>query len=274
MTTFIEPVDITPLPVARAGEGDGQLFGPRIDRTVRDGLGDMSDFSAVVMALAGHDLREPLQVIIAAHDDLARRIRGDAERAQLSLIENAAMQIAESLTQLVEVLRLQEASTGGHLEPTPLRAILSALASEFTGPAAAKGIDLRVLPASAIVFSNSALFSSILRNLIRNAIDYTPRGGHVRVACRRCGSETHIEVRDSGIGIPAAQLSTVFEAFHRADANHADGLGLGLFIAKRAAQFLGHRIEVCSAPGRGSCFVVVANAVWRGLRDAFPNGVT
>jgi len=75
-------------------------------------------------------------------------------------------------------------------------------------------------------------------------------------------------------GIAAAELTKVFQAFHRADANRADGLGLGLFIAKRAAQLLGHRFEVRSAPGRGSCFVVVANAVFRDPRDAFLDGAT
>jgi signal transduction histidine kinase len=273
MVTFIEPADSTPLPMARVGLGNGHLCAPHIDGSGRDSLGDAGDFGAVVMGLAGHDLREPLQIIIAAHDVLARRIRDEAERAQLSLIENAAMQIAESLTQLVEVLRLQEASIGGRQELISLRSIFSALAFEFTQPAAAKGIELRVRPASALVSSNPVLLSGILRNLIRNAIDYSPRG-RVLVACRRRGSEAHIEVRDSGIGIASAELTKVFQAFHRADANRADGLGLGLFIVQRAAHLLGHCIEVRSAPGRGSCFVVVTHAVWRGLRNAFPNDVT
>jgi two-component system, OmpR family, phosphate regulon sensor histidine kinase PhoR len=268
MGTFIEPADSVPLLPRRVDGSDDNFCVPRIAASARDGLGEASDFGAVVMGLAGHDLREPLQIIIAAHDVLARGIDGEAERAQLSLIENAAMQIAELLTQLVEVLRLREASTGGHRALIPLRPIFSDLAFEFTGPATAKGIELRVLPASAVVSSNPVLLSGILRNLIRNAINYTPRGGRVLVACRRRGSEAHIEVRDSGIGIPFAELTKVFQAFHRADANRADGLGLGLFIAKRAAQLLGHRIEVRSVPGRGSCFVVMANAVWRGIRDA------
>jgi two-component system, OmpR family, phosphate regulon sensor histidine kinase PhoR len=269
MGTFIEPADSAPLLTARVDVADGNFSAPRIAASARGGFGDTSDFGAVVIGLAGHDLREPLQIIIAAHDMLVRRIDGEAERAQLSLIEDAAMQIAESLTQLVEVLRLQQASTGGDLERIPLHPVLSDLASEFTGPAAAKGIELLVRPASAVVASNPVLLGAILRNLIRNAINYSPRGGRVLVACRRRGLEAHIEVRDSGIGIPAAELTKIFEAFHRAEANRADGLGLGLFIVKRAAELLGHRIEVRSAPGRGTCFVVIADAVWRGLRDAF-----
>jgi signal transduction histidine kinase len=67
-------------------------------------------------------------------------------------------------------------------------------------------------------------------------------------------------VRDTGVGIHASALSTIFGAFQRADTSRMDGLGLGLFIVKHAADLLGHGVEVRSTEGRGSCFTVVANA--------------
>jgi signal transduction histidine kinase len=70
-------------------------------------------------------------------------------------------------------------------------------------------------------------------------------------------------VRDTGVGIRAKALSTIFGAFQRGDESRSDGLGLGLFIVKHAADLLGHRIEVCSVEGRGSCFTIVAKAVRR-----------
>ena len=100
----------------------------------------------------------------------------------------------------------------------------------------------------------------MLRNLIRNAIGYTPAGGGVFVTTRRCGAEMRIAVRDTGVGIRASALSTIFKAFQRAEESQPDGLGLGLFIVKHAANVLGHRVEVHTAEGRGSCFTVVANA--------------
>ena len=69
------------------------------------------------------------------------------------------------------------------------------------------------------------------------------------VACRRRGSHVRLEVRDSSIGIPGDELGKVFRAFLRADATRSEGLGLGLFIVKRAADFLGHSVQVCSAVG-------------------------
>ena len=110
------------------------------------------------------------------------------------------------------------------------------------------------------MLSHPTLLSAILRNLLRNALDYTPAGGRVLIACRRRGSQVHIEVRDNGIGIARDQLRQVFDAFHRCDTSHADGLGLGLFIVQRAAKFLGHQVEIRSAKGHGSCFTLIAKA--------------
>ena len=168
------------------------------------------------------------------------------------------------LGQLVGLLSRQSGFAAPGDEPVVLRPLFARLAVEFTGPAALKGIELRIAPASGVVSSHPMLLSAILRNLIRNAIDYTPSGGRVIVASRRRGARTHIEVRDSGPGIASGELSNIFEAFYRADTSRADGLGLGLFIVKRAAQFLGHRVEVRSALGRGSCFTVVANRPFAG----------
>jgi len=111
-----------------------------------------------------------------------------------------------------------------------------------------------------VASSHPVLLTGVLRNLIRNAIDYTPAGGGVFVTSRRCGAELRIEVRDTGVGIRASALSMIFRAFQRVDASRLDGLGLGLFIVKHAAGLLGHRVEVRSTEGHGSCFTVVANA--------------
>jgi phosphoglycerate-specific signal transduction histidine kinase len=102
--------------------------------------------------------------------------------------------------------------------------------------------------------------SACARNLLRNAIDYTPAGGRVLVLCRRAGAELRIEVHGSGPGVPANMKSQLFEAFARADRTRPEGMGLGLFIVKCAADLLQHRIEVHSELGQGSCFAVVAKA--------------
>ncbi len=189
-----------------------------------------SDFSAALLAMAGHDLRQPLQVITSAHDVLAQILHSDEQRQELARAADATAQLADMLGQLVEALQLRERSGDRLHLPVRLRPILADLAAEFAESACLNGITLRVTSAEGAALSHTVMLTGILRNLIRNAIDYTPPGGSV---------------------------------FQRADESRPDGLGLGLFIVKHAADLLGHRIEVSSVEGRGSCFIVVANAAKR-----------
>jgi two-component system, OmpR family, phosphate regulon sensor histidine kinase PhoR len=214
-------------------------------------------FPAALLAMAGHDLRQPLQIITWAHNVLARTLGNDEQREELARAEDATTQLTAMLGQLVEAVQLHELRLG-RPEIVSLGPSLEDLAAEFAEAARLKSVILRVPPTRASVFSHSVLLRGILRNLIRNAIDYTPRGGLVAVVCRRYGAELRIEVRDSGPGIRAETLARLFEAFERADQTRANGLGLGLFIVKRAADLLGHRVEVRSAVGCGSRFTVLA----------------
>lgn len=217
-----------------------------------------NDLCAALLAIAGHDLRQPLQVIVGAHDILAKTLEGRDEQLQLARAENATSKLSDKLDQLVDALRLFDPLSSGRQEIVQLRAVFAFFAEEFAEAARLKGIRLRVMPTRAVVTSNPVLLRVILRNLIRNAIDYTPSGRSVLVAAHRRGAVVHLEVRDNGIGIAATDLVDIFKPFRRVDQTRADGLGLGLFIVNCAAGFLGHRVEVHSTLGRGSRFIVVA----------------
>src|ERR1700676_4702481 len=237
---------------------DTRRIGSAVRRDAEQGD---SDFSAILLAMAGHDLRQPLQVITSAHDVLAQTVDGEEQREELARAEDATAQLANMLDQLVEALQLRERSGDDLHRPVPLRPILEDLAAEFAEAARLKGITFLVTATRCAVLSHPVLLTGMLRNLIRNAIDYTPPGGGVFVTSRRCGPELRIEVRDTGVGIHATALATIFRAFRRADQTRTDGLGLALFIVKHSADLLGHRIEVRSVEGRGSSFTVVAKAV-------------
>ena len=108
------------------------------------------------------------------------------------------------------------------------------------------------------IMSNPVLLSGILRNLLTNAIKYTEPGGRILIGCRRSGCGVRIDVYDTGIGIPAVRLPIIFDAFERLDSARNDGLGIGLFVVRRALELLGHRIEIRSAVSQGSRFSVFA----------------
>jgi len=248
----------SPLPSALHAAWPGPEVGIAMSQSANPGK---ADFYATLLAMAGHDLRQPLQMITSAHDILGSIVHSSEQREELSQAQDATRRLASMLGQLVEALELHERSSDHLRVPVRLRPILDEIVAEFAEPARLKGIMLRVSAARGMALSHPVLLGGILRNLIRNAIDYTPSGGSVSVSSRRFGSEMRIAVHDSGVGIPANALSMIFRAFQRGDQSNTDGLGLGLFIVKHAADLLGHRVEVRSAEGRGSCFTIIGSAV-------------
>jgi K+-sensing histidine kinase KdpD len=162
------------------------------------------------------------------------------------------------LGQIVDALQLHEMAGDYESEPVFLGPILEDLTQEFCWPARSKDISLRIAPSRAAVFSHPVLLRGIFRNLLRNALDYTPPGGRVVMTCRRHTGGLRVNISDTGIGIRRTALAQIFTAFAREDTSRVDGLGLGLFIVKCAADLLQHRIEVRSVQGRGSCFTMIA----------------
>jgi two-component system phosphate regulon sensor histidine kinase PhoR len=219
-----------------------------------------SDLLATLLAMAAHDLRQPLQVITGAHDLLAGLLHGDSLRFVLARAEDAATWLGVMLAELAEALQLHILARDPRCNLIPLAPLIADLAAEFAEAAGAKGIDLCMSRAAGAVFSHRVLLRGRLRNLLRNAIDYTPAGGRVLMLCRRAGAELRIEVHDNGPGIPEDMKARLFEAFARADGTRPEGMGLGLFIVKCAADLLGHQIDVDSTVGHGSCFAVITKA--------------
>jgi two-component system phosphate regulon sensor histidine kinase PhoR len=217
-----------------------------------------SDFQATLLGMAGHDLRQPLQVIQGTYEWLGARVRTTSDRAWLERGERAIVRLTEQLDDLVGALRLYEYAKSLEISPVPLAPLFWSLCNENEDAALRKGIDLRVCSTRASVMSNPLLLGGILRNLLRNAIKYTESGGRVLIGCRRFGPQVRIDVCDTGVGIAPEQLPRIFEAFARLDAARCDGLGIGLFVVRRAAELLGHHIDVSSCVAQGSRFSVRA----------------
>src|SRR5262249_5944086 len=131
---------------------------------------------------------------------------------------------------------------------------------EHGATALQKEIQIRVVPTRSWVMSDTLLLGAAIRNLVDNAIKYTPRGGRILLGCRHAGDFVRIDVLDTGIGISDAHMATVFEAFTRLDATQGRGFGIGLFIVRQAIALLGHRIGVSSVAHRGTRFSIFARS--------------
>jgi signal transduction histidine kinase len=217
-----------------------------------------TDFQALLLAMAGHDLRQPLQIIQSSHELLGIGIRTKSEQRLLQTGQHAIDRLNGQLDQLLGAVRLYEHSKGAKLSPVALEPLFRQACFENEESALRKGIEIRVCPTGASVMSNAVLLNGILRNLVSNAVKYTEPKGRILIGCRRSGRNWRIDVCDTGIGIAGEQLSRIFEAFTRLDSTRCDGLGVGLFIVRRAIEVLGHRIDVSSVASRGSRFSIFA----------------
>jgi signal transduction histidine kinase len=216
----------------------------------------VSNFEAVLLAIAGHDLRQPLQVIQSAHELLGLGVRTSSELRYLRSGQNAIDRLKEQLEQILTALRVRECSRRLELRPVRVLQVLRQACRENEQAALSKGIRIHMVSSDVSILSDSLLLGAVLRNLVSNAIKYTQPGGRVLLGCRHSGSSIRIDVYDTGIGISGEQMPKIFEAFTRLDAARCDGLGVGLFIVRQAIGILGHRIDVASTPCRGSRFSI------------------
>ncbi len=115
-------------------------------------------------------------------------------------------------------------------------------------------------PGAIAVVADQKRLTTMLTNLIDNAIKYSPAGGEIEVRCEHDGRMARVVVRDHGIGINAEQAHMLFTRFGRLvtpETSHIRGTGLGLYLARETARLHGGDIEVTSTPGGGSTFTVI-----------------
>jgi two-component system phosphate regulon sensor histidine kinase PhoR len=215
-------------------------------------------FEAMLLAIAAHDLRQPLQTMQIAIERLGIGLRTNSELYLLHRGQSAIDQMAGQLAQLFGAFLLHQQAKEIKLSPVHIQPLLRQACLENQETAVRKGVGIRVGPTRAVVMSDALLLSAVLRNLVSNAIKFTETGGQILLGCRRSGQNVQVDVLDTGIGISDEQMPRIFEAFTRADTAQQHGLGIGLFIVRTAIGLLGHRIDVSSIAGRGSRFSVFA----------------
>jgi two-component system, chemotaxis family, CheB/CheR fusion protein len=162
------------------------------------------------------------------------------------------------LNTLLDINELESGTVVPDLVDFPINALLDRLKTEFAYHTGAKGLGWRVIPCRMRIHSDRNLFEQMVRNLLSNAVKYTARG-KILIGCRRRGDRLRVEVWDTGLGIPADQLQTIFEEFRQLNnpaRERSLGLGLGLSLVQRLGALLGVSIDVRSRFGSGSVFSV------------------
>jgi two-component system, sensor histidine kinase len=208
------------------------------------------------LAAASHDLRQPLYALGLFSASLKELKLDAAGRETVARIGGSIGAMERLFDGLLDISKLEAGAVVAHPEPVDVDALFDRLSGYHRPIAVAKGLDLRLRSDGEWVLSDPVLLEQVLSNLVANAIRCTERGG-VLIAVRPRDGALRFEVWDTGIGIADADRTRIFEEFVQLGNPERDrrkGLGLGLSIARRAAELLGARIGVISRPGKGSRF--------------------
>ncbi|MGY6258661.1 ATP-binding protein [Paraburkholderia caledonica] len=212
---------------------------------LRDAIGQQRRF----VSSAAHELRSPLAALSLQAGNLGAAITSADARARLLALQAGLRRTHRLVEQLLALARSEQAVLE---QPTTvsLRAMATEVINATIGVAHEKDIDLgfeHFDDVDAVVDASSVMM--VLRNLVDNAVRYTPTGGRVDVSVVHAGGEVMFEVTDSGPGIPDGELDRVLEPFYRLDHSVASGSGLGLSIVSEIARRTGGRLVLENIEG-------------------------
>ena len=233
-----------------------------LNRQLEEALADAKAASQAktrFLAIASHDLRQPVHNLLILSSALSMQNLGDRSAEIVSHIDVALGTLAGQLKALLDLSKLDAGVT--ELRPVLLDAseLLRTLKLQFEPQANEKGLVVTCdIPAQAMIVTDPALLERLLNNLIDNAIKYTDTG-RIGIALNDRGEHYEIEISDTGRGIPDDELGAVFEEFYQIkapDEARSKGLGLRLAIVKRLVKLLGVEQNVESRIGEGTRFSI------------------
>jgi two-component system, OmpR family, phosphate regulon sensor histidine kinase PhoR len=230
----------------------------RADQVRRDFVGNVS-----------HELRTPLTAIRGYVETLLEENEDDQTREFLQVIFRHTTRMERLVAGLLRLARLDARQEVPELAPVNLDAIVGGVVDELSPLIESRRADVRSRMADAgqAIQTDAARVHDILRNLLENAVSYSPEGGTVWLNAAVAGDHATIEVADSGPGIPPADLQRVFERFYRVDKSRVrnpGGTGIGLAIVKNLVELLGGSVVARNREEGGAVFTVTLPTVPQG----------
>lgn len=210
-----------------------------------------------------HEFRTPLTLMLGSLEELLADSAGLSQDKfqQVEMAHRNSLRLLKLVNTLLDFSRIEAGRTQAMYEPTDLAQLTTELASTFRAAVERAGMRLVVdcLPLSEPVYVDPQMWEKIVLNLLSNAFKFT-FNGEIEVSLR-CKTQNYIElaVRDTGIGIPPAEIPHLFERFHRvkeAQGRSYEGSGIGLSLVQELVKLHGGTVAVNSTLGQGSCFTV------------------
>ena len=242
-------------PVVTAGRGAVLVMHDITDLRKADQI--RRDFVANV----SHELRTPLTAIKGYAEALLDD-PDDAEARErfLEIIHRHSVRMERLVKDLLRLARLDAGQEAVELGPCDVEALIRSITADFVATAAEKQqqIETSVAPETHNLMADATKLHDVLRNLIENAVNYTPDGGAIEVSAKVEKGRLQIVVSDTGPGIPPEDLGRVFERFYRVDKSRTrpGGTGLGLAIVKHLVQVMGGEVYAANSADGGAEFTV------------------
>ncbi|MEK5450420.1 response regulator [Paenibacillus sp. FSL R7-0331] len=228
-----------------------------------------AQYKSEFLANVSHELRTPLNSLLILSQILAENKEGNLGAKQLEYVHtifSAGKDLLQLIDEILDLAKLEVGKMTAVMEPVPVHDISSHIYRRFEQQAKAKNLRFDVHCDSRLpehLLTDGHRLQQILNNLLSNALKFTPEQGSISLSIRTSGNEIIFAVSDTGIGIAASKLESIFEAFQQADGTTSrkyGGTGLGLTICRELAGMLGGRIEVDSVEGKGSTFSLILPA--------------
>ena len=216
------------------------------------------------LSLASHELKTPLTALLGYAELLQRRAsHSDAFQEQdlraVDIIAQQAHRLHQLISTLLDLSHLQTGEFSIKHIPVDLYALTHRVIKDIQPTLQQHPLNLVCFDRPLMVNGDDVRLEQVLRNLIGNAIKYSPNGGSIQVELGRENRQVYITVTDQGIGIPQAELPLLFQRFYRAHNVNADqisGMGLGLHVVKEIIALHNGTVSVVSREGHGSTFTV------------------
>jgi PAS domain S-box-containing protein len=217
---------------------------------------------ATFLATMSHEMRTPLNAVAGYAELLEMGIQGpvsDGQRDAIHRIRRANSHLLSLINDILNFAKLESSRVHFASERVPLDEMLATATTMIEPQARKKGVQFtrRTCSLAVTAFGDREKVLQIVINLLNNSVKFTPAGGTITVSCGESDDECWTAVRDTGSGIPADQLDTIFEPFvqvGRADPGLGTGVGLGLAISRDLARGMGGDLTAESTLGVGSEF--------------------
>lgn len=227
-------------------------------------LDEANRLKSTFLSNMSHELRTPLNSVIALSSVLKRKLESnipEEEYSYIDVIERNGKQLLELINDVLDLSRIESGRVEIEQADINVKDLINEMITLIEPQAAEKKITLKSLIKEDLptMKSDGNKIRHILQNLIGNAVKFTEKG-KVEVTAFEKDKYLHIQVSDTGIGIPSGHISNIFDEFRQIDSSTSrkyGGTGLGLSIAMRYAHMLGGTIEVQSTSGKGSKFTLI-----------------